>query len=526
MSSSTELKDQLLFISDKIDETIKQYRQSKVQEIQSKQQEDLLKDTSPKNINKLNSLKSQIDILQKNLEDVYNIEKINYLESAIKKKEKILKELKNEGNTLNNVLKEQNKGINEYLSKFDTTKELRLLSEQVKQVKENYHYYKETYKEVYNTIKLQKNKIDALEKRCQIIRQNIDFHKKKQMKEVQKNMKEENNIGEAEENEGEGDITKMEEIEKNLIEQINIEEKNFRIEINEQNDIMANINSDIHKIVMQIKNLQQEKKMDIILKKNKARGKSSTRYIPYSNQNFNIIKNRPNRCLKKRLSNNNHNPRSNYIGILKNNKISNEKRNMLRTPNFLVRDKKKPFEIKKFNDLSNNFGRDNSDEKSNTMFTDNKKKKHLSFSNNGNTGIINYEKIFQKKNNKGLSTLKEIEMLKNDIQFTLKYNIVQFDSKGEVIKNQKDKNDLNKVKKIPANKTGCFRNGLNDTSKQKEKDEDIRNDFGYNYRSENNYKKTVLIQNEKRINDYQLNINEKSNEENNKRKPFDKIIFK
>ena len=41
----------------------------------------------------------------------------------------------------------------------------------------------------------------------------------------------------------------------------------------------------------------------------------------------------------------------------------------------------------------------------------------------------------------------------------------------------------------------------------------------------NNYKKTV-IQNEKRVKDYQINGNDKSSEEINKRKPFDKIIFK
>ena len=191
MSSNKEIKDQLLYILDKIDEAIQQYRQSKYKETQSKQQEDLLKESCPKNITKINSLKSQIETLQINLEDVYNIEKINQLESAIKKKEKTLKELKNERYTLNNVLKEQNKGINEYLLKFDTTKELKQLSDKVKMVKENYHNYKETYKQVYNKIKSQKNQIDELEKRCLIIKQNIEYHKKKQLKEVQKKEKKE-----------------------------------------------------------------------------------------------------------------------------------------------------------------------------------------------------------------------------------------------------------------------------------------------------------------------------------------------
>ena len=79
--------------------------------------------------------------------------------------------------TLNNVLKMQTKSINEYMAKFSTTKELKLLSEQLKKVKEAYHNNKEKCNKSYNTIRIQKNKIDTLEKRCHIIKQNIEFYK-------------------------------------------------------------------------------------------------------------------------------------------------------------------------------------------------------------------------------------------------------------------------------------------------------------------------------------------------------------
>ena len=180
MSSSSAIKEQLLLVTNKIDEAIRRYREVKNQEIHAKkQQEELFNDNSPNYIGKMNSLKSQVESLQKNLEEVYNIEKVNQLESDIKKKEKLLKELKGERNILNNVVKEQNKGINEYLSKFDSTKELKELSDQLKTAKEENHERKEVYKEVSNIMKTQKNKIDALEKRCQIIKQNIEFQKKK-----------------------------------------------------------------------------------------------------------------------------------------------------------------------------------------------------------------------------------------------------------------------------------------------------------------------------------------------------------
>ena len=179
MSSSSGIKEQLLFVSNKIDEAIKQYRETKNQEIlEKRQKEELLNDNSPNYIGKINSFKSQLESLQKNLEEVYNINKVNQLESDIKKKEKILKELKGERNILKNVVKEQNKGINEYISKFDSTSELKELSDKIKSVKEVNHNHKEIYKEISNKLKLQKSKIDNLEKKCTVIKQNIEFQKK------------------------------------------------------------------------------------------------------------------------------------------------------------------------------------------------------------------------------------------------------------------------------------------------------------------------------------------------------------
>ena len=72
---------------------------------------------------------------QKSVEEIYNIDKVNQLESEVKEKEQILKTLKNETKLLNNAVKEQNKGINEYITKFDATKDIQDLSEQLKKVK-------------------------------------------------------------------------------------------------------------------------------------------------------------------------------------------------------------------------------------------------------------------------------------------------------------------------------------------------------------------------------------------------------
>ena len=503
MSSSAEIKEQLLFISNKIDEAIRQYRQSKAQEIQLKKQEELMNDNSPNYIGKINALKSQIESLQKNLDEVYNINKITQLESDIKKNEKILKELKAERFILNNAVKEQNKGINEYLSKFDSTKELKELSDQLKTAKEENHERKEVYKEVSNIMKTQKNKIDALEKRCQIIKQNIEFQKKKQMKEVQKDEK-----SDGEEDEFGGDLEKMEEAEKNLINEINMEEKNFRIEINEQNDRIKQLKVDIKKIDFKIKNLKQEKKLDEIKKKNKIRGKSTTKYEPNNTKMTNNMYNRDN---KRHLSNYKQKTSPNN---LKNNKATNtEKRTMLRTPNIMVKDGErytKPFEIKKFNDFSSNTRSDNNnDEKNYTMFNENKKLKLTAFKDNKS---INYDK---NRKNKGITALKEIENLKSEIQNALKNNVVVLNN-DDIMSD----NIQNNINDIYANRTGGFLNQSNNF--QKIKDEETRN----NKRTNDNSEKTICFQSERKIKDYQLNIEQKVNEENNKRKPFDKFNFK
>lgn len=192
MSSNAEIKEKLLFVCNKIDEVLRQNHEAKTKEIPIKiPEETFIQDNnSPNYFTKINSLKSQMEQIQKNLEEIYNIDKVNQLESEIKEKEQILKTLKNENKLLNHAVKEQNKGINEYITKFDSTKDIQDLTEQLKKVKEENHSYKAIYKEINNKIKTQTTNIDKLENKCKKIKQNIEFQKKKQMKEVQKNLQE------------------------------------------------------------------------------------------------------------------------------------------------------------------------------------------------------------------------------------------------------------------------------------------------------------------------------------------------
>ena len=291
MSTNDEIKSQLFFISNKIDEAIKQYRETKSQEIQTKQYEDIPLDYS-NNIGKINVFKSLIESLQKSLEEDYNIDKVNQLESDIKKKEKTIKDLNGEIKLLNFAIKEQNKGINEFLSKFDSTKEQNELNDKLKIMKKDNHSHKELFKNLSNLIKIQKTKIDSLEKK-------LKMDKKDNME-----------VGEVEDEYENFDLDKMEEFENNLINEINLEEKCFRTKINEQNEIIKAINSNITKIEGSIKDLIQEEKLEKI--KSKKRGKSITKYS-------NISKNTQNKEFKRKTSY--YKPKNNQNNS--NNKITN-----------------------------------------------------------------------------------------------------------------------------------------------------------------------------------------------------------
>ena len=165
------------------------------------------------------------------------------------------------------------------------------------------------------------------------------------------------------------------------------------------------------------------------------------------------------------------------------------------------------------------------------MFNDNKKLKLTSFNDNSSNydnKSSNYEIYMKKNSNKGVTALKEIESLKSEIQNALKNNIVLLNN--EDILSENNNNDLynkedknkNKVNNFNGNQTGGFGNQIDKI--EKEKDIEEINDYVNNNKSQNNNNnKKTIMQNERRVKDYQLN--DKSSEGTNKRKPFDKFNF-
>ena len=166
------------------------------------------------------------------------------------------------------------------------------------------------------------------------------------------------------------------------------------------------------------------------------------------------------------------------------------------------------------------------DEKNNTMFnrfSENKRVKLNSFGDNYSyNDRTSFNEKRMKKNKNGITALKEIENLKCEIQNALKNNIVILNDIDEMranyYKREKDEEQFN------AYETGKFGKQIN-YEEQKEENGNNQN-LNDNKNNNNNYKIKKLIQKEHRVQDYQLKQNDNINEDNAKRKPFDKIIFK
>ena len=264
--------------------------------------------------------------------------------------------------------------------------------------------------------------------------------------------------------------------------------------------------------------------MEEIVKKNKKRNKSTTKYKVNAKNTTNI------ETQSIRRHSNYKKKNSPNLGInLKNNKINTtEKRANLRTPNLIMKNNEKPtkpFEIKKFSAIMKNNDKAN-DEKNNTMFNiynENKKMKLNSLGDNyscNDKNSLNEKK--KKKNKNGITALKEIENLKCEIQNALKNNIVILNDIDEMRTNyyQREKDE----EMFNAYETGKFGKQIN--YEEKKEDNGNNQNSNENKINNNNYKIKKLIQKEQRIQDYQLKPNDNINEDNSKRKPFDKIIFK
>ena len=464
------MKNHLKLISNKIDEGLNNYH--KIKDKNENYLQNFFSDLEiNKLINKIISYKKQIENIQYQLENVYNISKINQLESLINKKKEIHKKIKIENKTLKNLIKDQSKGIDEFLFRFDSTNEIEEVSKKIKIERDEMRINKEMYRAIESKIKSQYNKKELLEKKIQILKENIDYYKKKKI-----NEKDDENFNIKEENE----IKKLEENKKILEEENLIELKRYKMEIRNQNSTINELNDEIQNLLLNLKGIEQQKKIDILKKKENNRIKLMRR-----NKSQNIL-NINNKKIKnidriKNLSRDNIRKNFNDIILIKTHTFKNNGEKII-----------KPFQINKFN-KSNLFQK-----KLNQIIPyNNNYKRKGDIHEVGNEYEIN--KLNYINSNK---VIDEIENLKNEIQFALKNDIFidnYSNYKLNIIndkKNEEKSNEQNTNIIIP----------YNDFSDIKNNNENLNDDLN--------------IQNKLFKESQQINIS------NMKRKPFEKIIFK
>ena len=179
------MKNHLKLICEKTEEGIKNYH--KFKDEKEKNENNTYQNFFPsldiKPLTKeITSYKEQSENIQYQLENIYNISKINELESLIKKKKGICQKLKNENKTLNNLIKDQSKGMGEFLLRFDNTNEIEEISKKIKNERDEMRMNKEMSRAIESKIKCQNNKKANIEKQINLIKESIEYYKKKEQK--------------------------------------------------------------------------------------------------------------------------------------------------------------------------------------------------------------------------------------------------------------------------------------------------------------------------------------------------------
>ena len=398
-----DIKEKLKMICNKIEEVLIEYKEMKEKNNNIRTAKIFYNDSNSK-INTINKLKQKTVSLQNSLENIYNISNINKIESEIKKKIKTVNKLKEEQILLSNFLKKQKKDIDNYSSKFTENKEILEIKNKLNLLKEEYRIKKESYTILNAKVKGQMSKLDILEKQINIIKQNIDYQKNKQKKEVEKsiNTEEEENY----ENNTEDNVESLENKEQMIIDEIIDEEKNFQNEIFQQNIIIENLKERFNKAIEYQIKIKEKKKKEINLKKIKLikqKNNEKNTKIKYLNTNV--------KSLNYKININQTN-KFNY-------KYGESPKNSREINKIKISLNKKPFKEIKFNEIYKNIIGQN--------YNKNKRNENIYRSFYDRSLESNNENVIygQKHKNK---ISNDIEKLKNEITNALKNNIVFFNS--------------------------------------------------------------------------------------------------
>ena len=427
VNTNEQLKENLKIICNKIETVLSEFKDIKENNVVNKTQQIYYNDPNSK-INTINKLKQKIDSLQNSLDNLYDINKINKIESEIKKKISCIKKMSEEQSLLCGLIKNQKKDIDDYSSKFKENKEISEMRNKLNFAKEENHLKKESYTVLNAKVKGQMSKIDILEKQMNIIKQNIEYQKNKQKKEVEKSLNFEED--ETEEN-YKNNLDNYLITEKMLISEIGEEEKNFQNEIYQQNQIIQNLKEKINQLYEYKNQLKKEGKIKKI------------KLLKYkSNEKDKTVKNFGNKY-KTSGKSLDYKVQINNIKKFSYKPVESPK-NSTQLNNINIKVNNRPFNAIKFNEIYKNINQQNYRNKNK-----NNDNIYSSFYENSLQSNKNEKTIENKKQKKRSKISNDIEKLRNEIEFTLKNNVVFFNSPSNA---KYDKNILNEEKNYVVDK--------------------------------------------------------------------------
>ena len=493
ISTNKKLKAQLSEISKQIEEAIEKHKMNK------EQPKIYDNNVDEEDIKKSNEFQSQIGKYKNKIDDINNqLQNNNTYVKAIKDEDEIkdlqrhLVELKKEYDTLMKIKKNQEIGLKELDKKYNSKTELVGVSQKLKNLKDEYKIMKDYNKNLIDKLNKQNKEIIRLQDQCKLIKDNID---------AKKNAPETNENIEDEINQLNIQIQQNQKLLKN-------QERNYLNNINKQNDKINKLDEELNIIKIQIYHKKQEQKINLL------------KYRELEKLTNEIQQKKIEREEKLRREQSKKLYQS-YNPTYSQNKVQNF--------NDYIKQRQPPFKIPKFN-TSPSENRYNTNNYSSYNYT----------SGNNNYNINNYNSYDLQKRGE---VMKDIENLRNDIQFALK-NDNNFDE-IELNQNINNTNYKDFTSNVIDKKTPIINNeDDNDNNDNKENNNDNNNnnqnenENENNVNNENNEEENLnndeednQIQNNQINNDELVDLVDKENVENEnkedykKQRPFDPFTF-
>ena len=243
---------------------------------------------------KIKNYKLKIKSAQNAIDLELKINKVDELESLYLEKKAKLEQLKKENIVLKNIKVIQEKD-NDLINYKNMKKEALIsMNEKIKKLKDEIKIKKDYSRTIVEKIKTQNDKINELQNKCDLINQNIEYYKKKQIQEVKKQKEEEiykNNNKEEEQT----DINTLKKSYEEKLSKLKIKEDNLAPKVKEQNIKIKSIIKHNEKLNQKIKDIMVEinsAKSQIISFENKLKRKENQIYDRLTKKNNNTLSDR------------------------------------------------------------------------------------------------------------------------------------------------------------------------------------------------------------------------------------------